>query len=169
MIEQAAFWSLAGITVLSALGVVLLRNVLHSALMLGLCLLGVAGLFASLSADFIFASQILIYVGGIAVLILFVVLLAGRASELQMRQVNGQWPAALAVCGVTFYGMLRYIAPYRETLAPAGPQPTTHRLGRLLLGGLAVPFELVTLILLAALVGAILFSKPEAPAEEGGR
>ena len=71
MIQSVVFYSLAGLTILAALAVVTLRNVLHSALFLGVCLAGVAGLFASLSADFLFAVQILIYVGGISILILF--------------------------------------------------------------------------------------------------
>ncbi|MBI4386541.1 MAG: NADH-quinone oxidoreductase subunit J [Elusimicrobia bacterium] len=166
MMAELAFYCLAAVTLLSALGVVLFRNALHSALSLGLCLAGVAGVFASLSADFLFASQILIYVGGVAVLILFVVLLSGRASELRMRQVNGQWLAALLVCAVLLQGMLRTIAAYRDVVAGQGGAPTTQNLARLLLGDQALPFELISLILLAALAGAVIFSKPDPAPEE---
>ncbi|MBI3548068.1 MAG: NADH-quinone oxidoreductase subunit J [Elusimicrobia bacterium] len=164
--EQFAFYVFAGVTLLAALGVVLLRNVLHAALMLGLCLLGVAGIFAQLGADFLFASQILIYVGGIAVLILFVVLLAGRASELITRQTNKLWPPAAFVCGVTFVFLLRYYRSFNGTSASSAPKPTTFALGKLLLGDLALPFELISLILLAALAGAIVFSRTEHDEEE---
>ena len=60
---------------------------------------GVAGIFGSLGADFLFAAQILVYVSGIAVLILFVVLLSGRASDFVLRQTNEQWAGGLVVCG----------------------------------------------------------------------
>ncbi|MBI5242426.1 MAG: NADH-quinone oxidoreductase subunit J [Elusimicrobia bacterium] len=153
------FYSLSAVVLISALGVVLLKNTLHSALLLGLCLAGVAGVFASLGADFLFSSQLLIYVGGIAVLLLFVVMLSGRSSELKLRQVNDQWLAALLICAVTFLGMRRYIFEAGTAVLTASPQPTTAALGKLLLGEYAVPFEAVSLILIAALVGAVVFSK----------
>src|SRR2546423_13236828 len=117
--EHIIFFSLAGVTLITALGVVLMRNVLHSALSLGLCLLGVAGLFASLSADFLFAAQILIYVGGISVLILFAVLLAARASELVMRQTNEQWLAAGFVCIASMSALMYYLRPFKASFATA--------------------------------------------------
>jgi len=155
------FYVFAATVLVSALCVVLLRNVLHSALFLGLALAGVAGIFASLSADFLFAAQILIYVGGIAVLILFVVLLAARSSELRARQVNQQWLAGAVVCGLILYGLCRYLGRFGRPAAAGPAHPTTLGLGRLLLGDQAIPFELVSLILMAALAGAVLFSKPE--------
>jgi len=88
MLQQIVFFSLAAVTVLSALAVVTMRNTVHSALFLGLTLGGVGGLFAMLGADFLFAGQIMVYVGGIALLVMFVVMLLGRASDLHLRQVN---------------------------------------------------------------------------------
>lgn len=159
--ESIAFYALSAVTLLSALGVVLLRNVLHSALLLGLALAGVAGLFASLGADFLFAAQIMVYVGGIALLVLFVVLLSGRHSELHLRQVNDYWLGALAVCAALLSGMWRYLVPLAGVFAQTEPKKTTAPLGRLLLGALAVPFELISLILVVALVGAVIFSRAE--------
>lgn len=156
-----AFTLIAAVTLLSAVAVVTLRSVLHSALFLGLCLAGVAGLFASLGADFLFAAQILIYVSGVAVLVLFVVLLAGRQSELMMRQTNKQWLPALAVAGLALWALSRVARGFSETFPSADPQPTTRPLGMLLMGDYALPFELVSLILIAALIGAILFTLPE--------
>ena len=164
--DQIAFYSLAAVTLLSALAVVTLRNVLHSALCLGLCLAGVAGLFASLGADFLFASQILVYVSGVAVLVLFVVLLAGRHSELHLRQTNRNWPPALAVAGTALWGLSRVGEGFRGVSADSALRPTTKLLGRLLMDDYAVPFELVSLVLVAALVGAIVFTLPD---ERGAR
>jgi len=163
MLEHIIFYSLAAVIVASAIGVVTLRNVLHSALMLGLCLFGVAGIFAMLGADFVAGAQTLVYVGGIAVLVLFVVLLAARHSESVLRQTNNQWMAGLLIGGVTLWGMARYIAGYWKTSVFWSAKPTTAALGAKLLTDFAVPFELVSLVLLAALAGAVLFSHKEAP------
>src|SRR6185312_4639737 len=107
MIEQIVFYSLSALVLLSALAVVLHRNTVHSSLFLGLSLAGVAGLFASLGADFLFAAQIMVYVSGIAVLVMFVVMLLGRASDLHLRQVNEFWMAALLICAIASAGLLR--------------------------------------------------------------
>jgi NADH-quinone oxidoreductase subunit J len=159
--STAVFYALSLLTLASALGVVLLRNTLHSALLLGLSLLGVAGLFATLGADFLFASQILVYVGGVALLMLFVVLLAGRSGELRLRQVNDMWMGALLVCAFIFWALRRFSVPYLGLKASSPALPTTAGLGRLLLRDLAVPFELVSVLLIAALAGAVIFSKAE--------
>ena len=88
MIETIAFYSLSALVLGSALGVVLHRNTVHSSLFLGLSLAGVAGLYALLGADFLFAAQVMVYVSGIAVLVMFVVMLLGRASVLVISMHN---------------------------------------------------------------------------------
>lgn len=155
------FYILSAVVLISALCVVFLKNVLHSALFLGLALLGVAGIFGSLGADFLFAAQIMIYVSGIAVLVLFVVMLAGNKSQLSQPQTNNQWVAALLICGGIFWGMWGYISAFGTQTAPQATHPTSAAIGRLLLSDFAVPFELISLILVVALVGAILFTRPE--------
>ncbi len=157
--QQIVFYSLAALTLLSALAVVTMRNTVHSALFLGLCLAGVGGLFAFLGADFLFAGQVMVYVGGVALLVMFVVMLLGRASDLHLRQVNSQWMAALLVCAIAGVGLYRVAMSAAVAGAPAALAPTTHRLGRLMMGDYAVPFELVSLVLTAALLGAVFFSE----------
>ncbi|MBI5631580.1 MAG: NADH-quinone oxidoreductase subunit J [Elusimicrobia bacterium] len=161
MIEQLVFYSLAAVAVLSALGVVTMKNSVHSALMLGLALAAVAGVFALLGADFLFAGQVLIYVSGIAVLIMFVVMLLGRTYDLHLRQVNNQWLAGLLICGITFSGLWRVIGLFSESRAHSAPVPGTRLLGRLLMSDYALPFELISLILMASLLGAVYFSRSE--------
>ena len=158
--EAIAFYSFAAVAVLSALGVVLLRNSLHCALFLGLCLSAVAGIFATLGADFLFAAQLLIYVGGVAVRFFFVVLLSGRTSELRLRQVNDQWLAGILICSAAFWGMWHYISSHGSDLALSAAGPSTAALGKLFSGSFAVPFELISLVLIAALMGAVLFTRP---------
>ena len=161
MIDQIAFYSLALLTVASALAVVLHRNTVHSSLFLGLSLAGVAGIYASLGADFLFGAQIMVYVSGIAVLVMFVVMLLGRASDLHLRQVNERWMAALLVCAVAAVGLFKVARLHAGTVVTAAAKPGTHDIGRLFLGEWILPFELISLVLLAALLGAIFFSKKE--------
>ena len=161
MIEQIVFYSLSALVLFSALAVVLHKNTVHSSLFLGLSLAGVAGLFASLGADFLFAAQIMVYVSGIAVLVMFVVMLLGRASDLHLRQVNEFWMAALLICVIASAGLLKIARGYCGTVATAAPVPSTAVIGKLFLGDFLVPFELVSLILLAALLGAVFFSHSE--------
>ena len=161
MIDQIVFYSLAILTVASALAVVLHRNTVHSSLFLGLSLAGVAGIYASLGADFLFGAQIMVYVSGIAVLVMFVVMLLGRASDLHLRQVNDRWMAALLVCGVAAVGLLKVARLHSGTVVTAAAKPGTHDIGRLFLGEWLLPFELISLVLLAALLGAVFFTRTE--------
>jgi len=161
MLEAIVFYALAALVLVPALLVVTVRHTVHSALYLGLSLAGAAGLFALLGADFLFAAQILIYVSGIAVLIVFVVMLLGRASDLHLRQVNSMWLAALLICAISSAGLWKVAHAVPRLAARAKALPTTRPLGRLLLGDYAVAFELVSLVLVAALLGAVFFSHQE--------
>ncbi len=165
MIETIAFYSLSALVLASALGVVLHRNTVHSSLFLGLSLAGVAGLYALLGADFLFAAQIMVYVSGIAVLVMFVVMLLGRASDLHLRQVNEFWMAAILICVIASVGLLKIARSFTDTVAAAAPSPSTKVIGRLFLGDDLLPFELVSLVLMAALLGAVFFSHAEKPEE----
>ena len=161
MIERIVFYFLGALVLSSGLAVVTVKNTVHAALFLGLALAGVAGVFALLAADFLFAGQILIYVSGISVLIIFAVMLLGRTSDLHLRQVNDQWLAALLICAITLVGFKRVIAAFPSLVAATPARPTTRLLGLLLMGDYAVPFELISLVLTAAILGAIFFSHTE--------
>ena len=159
MLDLIVFYSLAAVVLVSALGVVLQRNTVHSSLFLGLSLAGVAGLYAALGADFLFAGQVMVYVSGVAVLIMFAVMLLGRASDLHLRQVNEQWMAAILICGVSSAGLFKIANSFMKLRATGTPKAGTHAIGRLFMGDFLVPFELVSLVLLAALLGAVFFSR----------
>lgn len=161
MLEPLVFWSLAALTLIAALSVVLQRNTVHSSLSLGLSLAGVAGLYGLLGADFLFAAQVMVYVSGIAVLIMFAVMLLGRASDLHLRQVNDRWMAALLVCAIAAFGLMKTASTYGARVSLGPVKPGTHALGRLFLGEYLLPFELVSLVLLAALLGAVFFGHSE--------
>ncbi|MBI4352065.1 MAG: NADH-quinone oxidoreductase subunit J [Elusimicrobia bacterium] len=162
MTETIIFYMLSAVILLSALGVVLLPGLMHSALCLGLCLAGVAGIFASLGSDFIFAAQILVYVGGIAVLILFVVLLAANASEKMTRQISEAWLPSLLICSAFFWAFLKVTRYFSGLSAQTAPSPSVKAIAALLLGEYAVPFELISIVLLASMTGAVLFGRRKA-------
>lgn len=169
-IGQILFAALAGLSVISALGVVLLRHVVYGALFLGLCFASIGGLYALLGADFLFASQILIYVGAIAVLFLFVVLLSGRRAEFTAPAFGG---AAFggAVAAVVAAALLTGIYVRAKVLlqaasSPAGFKPTTASIGEAILGPHALGMEIMGLVLLVALVGASLLTPPAKKNEE---
>jgi NADH-quinone oxidoreductase subunit J len=151
-----AFWALAVIGVIAALAVVLLRDVFRAALSLVLCFLAVAGIYITLSADFLAAVQVMIYVGAISVLIILAIMLTRevqRGSPSNRLQIPAFIVAVLFLGGVTF-AMLN--TPWPVSLAPP-LEPTTSALAGLLFGkgGFILPVEIAAILLLAAVLGAI--------------
>ena len=158
MIETFIFYFLAAMVLIPALLVVAVKNVFHSALWLIASLAGVAGMYAMLAADFLFAVQLLVYVGGIMVLLIFVILLSGKPSDWAGRQVNEKaWAAGLFSL---FLAVVLGSVLYEWSLLPVPSEPklTTGQLGQLLLSEMVLPFEIISLVLVAAMVGAVFFS-----------
>jgi NADH-quinone oxidoreductase subunit J len=151
-----AFWILAVIGVMAALAVVLLRDIFRAALSLVLCFLTVAGIYITLSADFLAAVQILIYVGAISVLIILAIMLTREVqhgSPSNRLQIPAFIVAVLFLGGVAF-AMLNTPWPVSST-PPL--EPTTPALAGLLFGenGFILPVEIAPILLLAAILGAI--------------
>ncbi len=158
MIQAAIFLCLSLLVVVPAALVVTVKNVFHAAIYLVLSLTGVAGLFAMLGADFLFVVQLLVYSGGIVVLLMFVVLLSGSPKDWVVKQVNGQWLVSLVV-SACFVWLLAALFHHLPAETPDALEPTTAPLGLLLLRDMVLPFEAISLVLLAALVGAIFFTR----------
>ena len=161
-ISTAVFYLIAIITVGSAVVVAFSRNIIYSAFSLLGTFAGVAGLYVFLGADFVAAVQVLIYVGGILVLILFAVMLTHRITDVEItNRAVGRLPG-LMVVGV-FLALL--IQTIRETpwvkVKELAHQPTTARIGDLFLETYLLPFELASLVLLAAMIGAVVLSRKE--------
>jgi NAD(P)H-quinone oxidoreductase subunit 6 len=161
-ISTAVFYLIAIITVGSAVVVAFSRNIIYSAFSLLGTFAGVAGLYVFLGADFVAAVQVLIYVGGILVLILFAVMLTHRITDVEItNRAVGRLPG-LMVVGV-FLALL--IQTIRETpwvkVKELVHQPTTARIGDLFLETYLLPFELASLVLLAAMIGAVVLSRKE--------
>ena len=164
-VTVAVFYLLAAITVGSALGVAFTDNVVYSTFALMGTLLGVAAMFVLLGADFLGVVQLLVYVGGILVLTLFAVMLTHRISEVQVsNRAVGRLPG-LVVVGIVFAWMVRLAGRARWVVKdPGAPAPTTYGIGDAFLTQYALPFEVASVVLLAALIGAVVVSRKEVKA-----
>lgn len=156
--EAAIFTLLAVVTLVPAVLVVTVKNVFHAALWLIASLLGVAGFYAMLAADFLFAVQLMVYAGGIMVILLFVILLSGKPSDWAIRQLSeNAWAAGVfAACFIALLVSALYHWPVLSHVSE--PVATTGELGLLLLKDLVLPFEVIGLVLVAAMIGAVYFS-----------
>ncbi len=152
--EALVFWAFAILTVGSAAVVVLSRTLIYSAFALLFTFFGVAGLYVLLGADFLAATQLLIYVGGILVLLLFGVMLTHKIYDLDLRiEATQLVPGAIVAAGL--FVILAATAVRTEWMGvPRKPAPTTGEIGRLFLGEYLLPFEAASVLLLVALVGA---------------
>ena len=164
-VTVAVFYLLAAITVGSALGVAFSDNVMYSAFALMGALLGVASMFVLLGADFLGAVQLLVYVGGILVLTLFAVMLTHRIADVHVsNRAVGRLPG-LVLVGVVL-GWMVHVARQAAWVVgdPGAPAPTTYGIGEALLTQYALPFEVASILLLAALIGAVVVSRKEVKA-----
>ena len=160
-----AFWIIAAITVGAAFGVAAVRNLIHSVALLIVTFAGVAGLYITLSADFIAVVQILIYIGAIAILLIFAIVLTPRAGRLNQ---EGFMLLPALLLAVLVAGTMIFVA-FDTSWAISerdGFEDTATAIGDLLLDKYALPFEIASVLLLSAIVGAILLVRPEG-AEEG--
>jgi len=160
-LTDVVFYVFAILTILSACVVVFSRNVVYSAFALLFTFMGVAGLYVLLNADFLAVTQVLVYVGGILVLILFGVMLTSKVVSVDMKTGSIQTIPALvlaAVVGGTLAGI--FYATWKGTAAPAlGPETTTPGLGTQLMTSYLLPFEIASVVLVVALVGAAMTAR----------
>jgi NAD(P)H-quinone oxidoreductase subunit 6 len=167
------FYLLAAITIASAAVVALGRNILHSVFFLLVAFTGVAGLFVLLHADFLAAVQVIVYVGGILVLIIFAVMMTKkvRTPEVSNESV-GLWRGLLL--GATALGLLLWIVLNsswfggRMAGTPGADITTVESIGQSLLGGYLFPFEVASVVLLAALVAAAILVRKEVRGNNDG-
>jgi NAD(P)H-quinone oxidoreductase subunit 6 len=156
------FYVLAALTIGSAILVATIPNIIYAAVAMLFTFGGVAGLYVLLSADFLAATQVLVYVGGILVLIMFAVFLSNRISSVKLSNpVHFRLPAA-AIC-LALFGVLAYtaVSPVFVLKEQITYQPTTAEIGELLMTRYLLPFEVASVLLLAALIGAALLSRPD--------
>ena len=166
MPEAVFFYSFAALAVAGAILTVTMRNAVHCAIALIASLGGVAGLYLMLHAEFLFAVQIVLYIGGIMVLFLFVIMLVNLEQAARERQFHRSWPGALLCAGGTAGLVAWFWLRGVDTLRlPPGVQPTPREggnvesLAMVLFREYLVPFELASLLLLVAIVGGVMMAK----------
>jgi NADH-quinone oxidoreductase subunit J len=157
------FYLLAAFTLICGLLSVSTRQIFRAAIYLLFALIGIAGIYFWMQYEFIAAVQIVVYVGGIVVLIIFSIFLTQQTGEkLPQQKLGRKILAALAVfCGFAFIMTLVYQNEFAEPPAE-GLQPTVQNIGKLMLstqnGGYALPFEVISMLLLAAMIGCIVIA-----------
>lgn len=168
MIELALFWACALLVVCGALGAALVKNLFHAALLLGLCLAGIAGLYLFLEASYLACIQVVVYIGGILVLVLFATLFSGdimgKTQRVPLLAVGTGVVAALLAGAVSWRLSQVALASASDLGARRSPPGTTpdviggpgaNAIGDLLVGSWIVPFFVAGLLLTIALVGAV--------------
>ncbi len=162
------FYALAALTLVPALWVVGSPNIVHAGFNLLLTLLGVAGLFAWLGADFLAVAQLMVYIGGVLVLVLFTVMMTRvpQAREADSGAKRAILPGLFAL-GVLVVLLLVATGTHWGAPALTDAQPTTAEIGANFMTSYIFPFEYVSLVLLAALIGAaILIREPRGTEED---
>jgi len=163
MLAQVIFYSLAALTVGSAALVAFSRNIVYSTFALLGAFMGVVGIYILLAADFVAMVQLLVYVGGILVLTIFAVMLTAGIGDVEVSNRAVGTGSAIFTVGIAAIVMLYAIARTQWHQAAAfTPAPTTYGIGNAFLGDYVLPFEVASLVLLAALIGAIVISRHEA-------
>jgi len=156
----AAFWIMAVVVVVAALGVVFLRNVFRAALALVLCFITVAGLYITLSADFLAAVQILVYVGAISVLIILAIMMT---REVQQGSPSNRMKLPAFIVAAVLLGIMIYtVTKTSWQIAAESPlTPTTAPLATKLFSesGFILPVEIAAMLILATILGAIVITR----------
>ncbi len=185
------FYLFAAITLASAGVVVFSKNIVYSAFSLIFTFFGVAGIYVLLNADFLAITQIMVYVGGILILLLFGVMLTNKIINVNMRSnSNSKWPIAIVCAGMfsvlwsmifgsqwtnihdkpwvnspwgvdVFKRVLGTAHGAPNEIAGAGSNGTAEEIGKLLLTDYLLPFEVVSIVLLVALIGAAMIARRE--------
>ncbi len=159
--QEVVFWSLAIVTVGAAVLVVHTQNMFRAALLLVVSFFGVAGIFVLVSAEFLAVVQVLIYAGGVAVLVIFAVMITSDVTESNRstRLQPAGFVAALVLLGTLIFAIVQaewVVLPVDlpESLANVFVD-STAAIGRLLLNDFVLPFEIAGVVLLAAVIGAL--------------
>ncbi len=169
--ELICFVALAAVVVLGSLGVVLLANIVYSAFLLGGVFMAVAGLYLLLNASFVAAAQVLVYVGAVNVLILFAIMLVNKREPLS--PIKGlQWRRFVSggVCAGLLALLVRVslVTPWAVPGPPNIGEEATVRIGEHLFTDYLLPFELASVLLLMAMIGAIVLARRDVIASDIG-
>ncbi len=165
--DTAFFYFFALLVLGGAILTITRRSAIHSAICLIVSLIGVAGLYLLQKAEFLFAVQIILYVGGIMVLFLFVIMLVNLDEQAKEKQFNGQWWIALACVAVVSAQVLFFLRKGAASFQLAKPaemagevaKGNTEIIADALFSQYLLPFEIASLLLLVAVVGSVVMAK----------
>ena len=159
---MAVFYILSGLIVSSAIMVVTLKNIFHSLLFLILCFFSIAGIYILLSAEFVAAVQVLIYVGAITVLLIFAIMLTAQLYNPSIRQSNEQVIPGIIIVVTLLVTTLIVLSRTSWRISSQRIEgESTVSIGKALLTTYVLPFEVVSLVLIAALIGAVIIARKE--------
>jgi NADH-quinone oxidoreductase subunit J len=140
--------------------VVTSRNLLHSALWLIVSFFGIAGVFILLQAEFLAVVQVLIYIGAIAMLIIFAIMLTRRIMDPQQPRFNSQWGLVGGFAALLFVGLAAVVTRVAWPVAAGEvPADAIAQLGVDFVGVYAVPFEVASVLLVVAMIGSIIIAR----------
>jgi NADH-quinone oxidoreductase subunit J len=152
------------LTVAGALAAALLRNLIHCALSLTLTFAGLALMYLQLDAQFAGFAQILVYIGAVAILVVFAILLTRNGGTPEYRSFSSSWLAGLVIAAAVFaligWAVMRSL-PSRPAAGPA-PEASVQSIGAALMSSYVLPLEIVAVLLTVALIGAVIVAMPEA-------
>jgi NADH-quinone oxidoreductase subunit J len=161
-LEVVTFWGLAVLLIGSALAVVLTKNLFHSVLYLALSLTATAGVFLALDAEFLAAVQLLLYAGGVVTIVVFAIVVTERLVGDRITQTSRHILAGLVLAGALLLGILRFLRGADLPVErPVIAVDVTRAIGQVLLTEFVLPFELLAVLLLVGLLGALYFARPD--------
>lgn len=165
-----AFVFTALLTVAGALAAALLRNLVHCALSLTVTFAGLALLYLQLDAQFAGFSQILVYIGAVAILVVFAILLTRGAGIPEYRSFSSSWFAGVVIGAAVFALLAWAVITSLPAGAPASAAPaiTVQAIGQALMSSYVLPLEIVAVVLTVALIGAVIVAMPEQRGPKAG-
>jgi NADH-quinone oxidoreductase subunit J len=162
-LETVGFWATAVVLLVSSFAVVLTRNLFHSVLYLAVALVATGVVFLLLDSAFLFGVQLLLYAGGVVTIVVFAIMLTEQLVGQSIRQTSRHLVNGAIVSGAVLVGVLGFLAGMRPgPPPPAAAADTTAALGLALVGPSAVTLQLLGVLLVVALVGALYFARDDA-------
>ena len=164
-----SFTIVSALIFVSAIAAVMLRKLVHCVLCLALTFTGVAMIYLQLDAEFVGFAQILVYVGAVAILIMFAILLTARRADVSVSGVFSEsWGLGLLIGFLVTACLVGAVLQSVETVAaPVPPVVGVQEIGERLMGDYVLPLEVIGLLLTAAMIGAVIIAMPERERNQG--
>jgi NADH-quinone oxidoreductase subunit J len=154
------FYVFALLTIASAVYVVTVKNIIYSAIALFVTLFSVAALYILLRADFIAVTQIMVYIGGILILLIFGIMLTHKITDVDLTTKNlNSIPAVIFTVGITTIIIIIMLTTKWRIAVPVNDESTINQIGKLMLTNYLLPFEVASIVLLIALIGSAMYAR----------